>query len=60
MGPAFEAFLMGVGVYGGIAAAMLAVWGAAATLIGALAAVFGECGQGGRRDRRSPAIQGRG
>ena len=60
MGHAFEAFLMGVGVYGGIAVAMLAVWGAATTVIGASAAIFGECGPSGWRHRRSSAIEGRG
>jgi len=42
MGHALQALLMGLGVYGAIAAAMLALWGAAMTLIIAIAAMFGE------------------
>ncbi|MGA2793231.1 MAG: hypothetical protein ABSE69_06795 [Roseiarcus sp.] len=47
MGHSFEALLMGVGIYGAIAAAMLALWGAAMTAIIAIAAIFRERGGGG-------------
>ena len=60
MGHAFAAFLTGVGVYGGIAAAMLAVWGSVMTAIITIAAIFRECGGSGRRHRRNPATEGRG
>ncbi len=61
MGHAFEGLLMGVGVYGAIAAAMLALWGAAMTMIIAFAAIVGECGGGSApRRQRNPVAEGRG
>ncbi len=42
MGDIVEALLIGAAVYGAIAAAMLALWGAAMGVIIAIAAAFGE------------------
>jgi hypothetical protein len=42
MGHIVEALLIGAGIYGAIAAAMLALWGAAVGVIIAIAAVFRE------------------
>jgi hypothetical protein len=44
MGHIVEALLIGVGVYGAIAATMLALWGAIMSVIIAIAAVFRERG----------------
>jgi len=54
MGHAVEALLMGVGVYGGIAAAMLAVWGAAMTAIVGVTAIFRERGGAAGAVARTP------
>jgi hypothetical protein len=40
MGHHLEAFLMGVGIYGGLAAAVIALWGAATAAIIGIAAIF--------------------
>ncbi len=40
MGHSLEAFLMGVGIYGGIAATMVAIWGSVVAVINGATAAF--------------------
>jgi hypothetical protein len=42
MGHHLEAFLLGVGIYGGLAAAVIALWGVAMAVIIGITAIFAE------------------